>query len=476
MVIRVASKNPRSYGRLLATACVAGVIGIACGESPPSNENDGNGSGGTNGGTGTGLGGGAGTSAGTSSSGTGGMPSGGANTGGSETTGGTSGTTGGTTGGASGASGAGGASGASGGGGTSAGNGGTGGSATGGNGGAAGANGGGAGFEPGGVRFVGRVDASNAAAVRFAWSGTGVVATVEGTRISARLQTEGTSTVFFQPVVDGTKGTRFQVMSGAAQTVVVGQNLAAGAHRIELYRESEGNYGTSVFLGFAEGTVVGAPAATRLIEIVGDSISAGYGNLGNDVHPPYDVSCGFSLDTESAYAAYGWVLARSLNADASIIARSGWGIYRDNGGSRTNVLPSIYGNTLGSQSNPAWDFAKKPDAVIVNLGTNDTAGEMGDPGTPYEDAYIAFLRTVRGHYPNAWIFITLGPMTSDPLLTTMRGHLDNVVTRLGDAKVTHVQMPVQNTSMTGCDYHPNAAEDALMANTLKPALQQKLGW
>jgi lysophospholipase L1-like esterase len=329
---------------------------------------------------------------------------------------------------------------------------------------------------PGGVRFVGRVDASNPAAVKFAWSGTGVVATVQGTKISVRLQTEGTSTIFYQPVIDGTARTRFQVMSGSAQTVVLGDNLSSGEHRVELYRESEGNYGTSVYQGFVDGTVVGAPAATRLIEIVGDSISAGYGNLGNDVHPPWDVSCPFSLDTQSAYAAYGAVLARSLGADFSIIARSGWGIYRDLGGSTANVLPSIYGNTLGSQSTPAWNFQAQPDAVVINLGTNDSGGDMGDPGQPYEDAYVAFLGTVRSKYPNAWIFLTIGSMTGEPLLTPMRAHLDSVVTRFGDAKVTHVTLDPADVSSTGCDYHPNVAEDRRIAETLKPVLQQKLGW
>jgi hypothetical protein len=30
--------------------------------------------------------------------------------------------------------------------------------------------------------------------------------------------------------------------------------------------------------------------------------------------------------------------------------------------------------------------------------------------------------------------------------------------------------------MTGCDFHPDTAEDAVMANALAPALKAKLGW
>ena len=121
-----------------------------------------------------------------------------------------------------------------------------------------------------------------------------------------RLQTEGAApSTFFQPVIDGSAGARFQVAAGPPQTVILGSGLATGDHTVELYRESEGMYGDSVFLGFADGTLKGAPPAPgRFIEIVGDSISAGYGNLGTEIHPPWDNTCSFSLDTESAYQAY----------------------------------------------------------------------------------------------------------------------------------------------------------------------------
>jgi lysophospholipase L1-like esterase len=329
---------------------------------------------------------------------------------------------------------------------------------------------------PGGIRWLGRVDASNPAAVKFAWSGAGLTATVNGTKISVRLTTEGaTTSAFFQPIVDGTLLPRFQVPTGAAATVVLADGLAAKDHVVELYRESEGMYGDSIFGGFVDGVVKGAPAARgRMIEFIGDSISAGYGNLGNEVHPPWDNTCTFSLDTESAYQSYGAVLARTLNAEFSIIARSGWGMYRDLSGNTSGVLSSIYANTLGMQATPPWDFRGQPDVVVINLGTNDSG--PGDPGQPYEDAYVAFLGMVRGHYPNAWIFLTIGPMTGDPLLSPMRMHLANVVSRVGDAKITSVDIPTQDATSTGCDYHPNVAEDNTMAAVLATAIRAKVGW
>ena len=324
------------------------------------------------------------------------------------------------------------------------------------------------------VRWIGRVDTSNPAAVRFAWSGAGFVASVTGPKVSVRLQAEG-SAAFFQPVVDGKLGERFRIESGATQTVVLGEHLSRGQHRVELYRDTEGMYGDSTFLGFVDGTLGAAPQAPgRFLEIIGDSISAGYGNLGVETHPPWDNTCGFSLATEAAYQAYSWQLARSLKADVSIIALSGWGVYRDYNGDTARVLSSVYENTLGTQSTPAWSFEQQPDAVLINLGTNDSA--KGDPGRPYEDAYVAFLRTVRSHYPRAWIFLTIGSMTGEPMLSTMVTHLTHVVSTFADPKAVRVDLPTQDATTTGCDYHPNVAEDQKIANALATAIAARLGW
>jgi len=331
-------------------------------------------------------------------------------------------------------------------------------------------------FVPGGVRWLGRVDASDPSAAKFSWSASGLAAVVRGSRVSVRLRTDGaTSSVFFQAVIDGVEGARFQVPNGDPQTVVLAPSLPPGEHVVELYRESEGGFGVSTFEGFVDGVVLGAPPSTgRLIEIVGDSISAGYGDLGVEVHPPWDNSCSFSLETESAYQAYGPVMGRALNAEVSVVARSGWGVYRSGDGDTSHVLGAVYGNVLGTGSGRPWDFHRAADAIVVDLGTNDMG--RGDPGRPLEDAYVALLRALRAKNPKAWVFLTIGTMSAEPGLSQMRAHLANVVSRFGDAKVTTVALDTQDAQHTGCDYHPNAAEQRRMADVIGAAVRAKLGW
>jgi lysophospholipase L1-like esterase len=336
-----------------------------------------------------------------------------------------------------------------------------------------------------GPRWVGRVDASDPKAVRFAWQGAGFVATVNGSSIAVKLRTEGTPTVYFQPVIDGKVAARFKVDAGADQTVTLASGLPASDHLVELYRDTEGMYGLSTFLGFASGTVKAAPSASgRLIEVVGDSISAGYGNLGSEPHPNWVASpaCHWTADNSTWYQTYAAIAGHALNAEVSTIARSGWGMCRDATGNTSNVLSSVYANALGTDSSVAWAFEAKASVVVVNLGTNDWAN--GDPGTSYETAYTNFIAKVRSHYPDAWIFLTIGSMTGEPALSQVKTHLANVVaaaTSTGDKKVVTFDLGVQNMGAdgsvpTGCDWHPNVADHQRMAGILQQQLSSKLGW
>jgi lysophospholipase L1-like esterase len=291
--------------------------------------------------------------------------------------------------------------------------------------------------------------------------------------------------VFFQPVLDGKPAQRFEVRSGADRTIMLGSGLSAGDHLVELYRETEGMYGISTFLGFAAGALRGAPASNgRLIEVVGDSISAGYGNLGSEPHPNWvaNPACGWTAANSAWYLTYAAIAGHELDAEVSTIAHSGWGMYRDLGGSTSGVLASVYDNTLGTNGTPQWSFEAKPSAVVVNLGTNDWS--KGDPGTAYETAYLGFVQRVRIHYPDAWLFLTIGSMLGQAPLDQVDKRLQTIVaarSAAGDDKLATFDLGMQDfgpdgSVATGCDWHPNVADHQRMAAILKQQLASKLGW
>jgi lysophospholipase L1-like esterase len=335
------------------------------------------------------------------------------------------------------------------------------------------------------VRWVGRVDARNVDAIKLGWQGAGFVATLQGSAIALKLRSEDTDTVFFQPVIDGKKADRFEVKPGADRTVMLASGLPDRDHRVELYRDTEGAFGSSTFLGFTSGMLKAAPPASgRRIEVVGDSISAGYGNLGVEPHPNWvaNPACSYTTANSTWYQTYAAIAGRALDAEVSTIARSGWGMYRDADGNTANTLAKLYDRTLGNAATPVFEFEPKVDAVVINLGTNDWS--KGDPGVPYETAYQSFLEHVRAKYPNAWLFLTIGSMLDATKLGQCKTRLQNVLNArasAGDQKVATFDLGMQDlgadgTVPTGCDWHPSVADHQRMAEILRQQLATKLGW
>jgi len=421
-------------------------------------------SGGTHGSGGAQATGSGGLTGGGGVTGSGGLGSGGASSGGVTGSGGLPGSGGApATGGSAPTGGAMGAGGATGSGGAGGGAGGVGGSGNG-------------GIVAAGVRWFGRVDlVTDPQHPRFAWSGTGFVARFTGTSLSASLN-NGASATLFKTVVDDVPKPVFTAAAGQS-TYMLASGLDAGVHTVALYRQTEGAQGNSQLMGLTVGgggALMAPPGPSgRLIEVVGDSITCGYGTLGklgdNDCYP-----------TESHWDTYAAVAARSLGAELSTIATSGQGAYRNYGGDMMNTMPMVYGRTLTGSAAPAWDFSVAPQAVVINLGTNDISNGKGDPGMPFRDAYLGLTQAIRMKYPNALIVCIIGPLLSGSDLDTIRGHLTAVVSARQAAGDTNIEffdkIQAQTSDKAACQYHPNPAENQIMADLLAGELKTRLHW
>jgi hypothetical protein len=314
------------------------------------------------------------------------------------------------------------------------------------------------------VHEVGRFDRSDARGPRSTWSGSSFRTRLDGTSISVEL--DGAADIHFQVVVDGTPTTVF-VTSGGESEYPLASDLPAGEHDIEIYRRNEGYFGAAQFLAFVPGrggALVETPSPyRRRLEFIGDSLTCGYGIEGR-------APCGFTAETESAYSTYAAITARNVEAAAHLIAFSGKGVFQNFGGDQNEVMPELYLRTLTDDPAP-WDFSTfVPDAVVINLGTNDFSADI--EGDDFIGAYRDLITTVRGNYAAAAIFC----VTWQSWGGTNQSYVESAVRESGDPNVHVVEFVTDPDDGQGCDGHTNVASNAKLGADLTAALQETLGW
>lgn len=253
--------------------------------------------------------------------------------------------------------------------------------------------------------------------------------------------------------------------AGGNHTLIAG--LSRGEHTVSLLRRSEPSFGDTSVLGLTVlgGDLLSPPKRAPQLEVIGDSISCGYGNEAPNSEAP------FSVHTENHYLSYAARLARDLGAPLSTIAWSGRGVVRNHADGPGMLMPEMYKRTRPSETDATpWSFTDEAQLVLINLGTNDFGAPPRPSEARFTRGYVNFLRAVRGHRPLTPILCTLGPMLEPELLNRAQNCVRAAVEQRrseGDANVHFHALKVVNVE-PGTNAHPNVATHALMADELLP--------
>ncbi|MBC7794641.1 MAG: SGNH/GDSL hydrolase family protein [Clostridia bacterium] len=328
------------------------------------------------------------------------------------------------------------------------------------------------------IHYVGRFDTRGRAGPKFSWSASGFVTRFTGTGIGVMLSGQD-SEIYFSAFIDGGSEVKFETKGGPAKLYAIASGLTPGEHELRLYRNTEAYARESQFRGFAvtDGELIVSESPFKhTIEFIGDSITTGYGNEGAPGcvgNPPA---------TQNATKAWGSVAAKALLSAQTLVAWSGKGMYSNGDGGTADIMPVLYDRAVPTDPSSTLSLTDlPPDAVVINLGTNDfsAAHPVGDQADPtakanyiaaYTNAYKNFLLRLRTLYPKAGIFGAVGTMTN-----SYKTPVQNAVTATHDANIYVVDLGLQNPPY-GCDGHPSVATDAAMGATLASSVAGKLGW
>ncbi len=327
------------------------------------------------------------------------------------------------------------------------------------------------------IQYVGRFDFSNPKKVIFDWAGVRIYAKFQGTSCSVRLRD---TTDEYAIIIDN-HAPRI-LTTGSSDVNKVASFLSDTiAHTIMIQKRTEPLVGKGMFMGFILDT--GATLLPidnrfdRRIEFIGNSITSGYGVMGDST------ACHFSPQTENAAMSYASITARALHAEYHLISYSGRGVVRNYGDSNKtslNPMPVLYERICCFDSTSKWDFKKWiPQAVVINLGTNDFSTEPHPDKNVFIDAYNQLIDRVRSLYPCVTIFCVSGPMIEKPCTDYVREVVKEQQKKEGrDKDVFFIEIPrnIMTSNDWGCDIHPNVLGANKMADIVISMIRLRMNW
>ena len=334
------------------------------------------------------------------------------------------------------------------------------------------------------LHYEGRFERADPLESVCAWSASAVTVRFHGPAVNVRLSPGANRFVAaidgvpVKILADGTADAQHPPAAPGPKLYALAAGLPEGEHRATVFKATEASLGNATFAGFQLGAgsaVLPAPASRRKLLVIGDSISCGFGNEAASGEEK------FSPATENAWWTYGAIAARAVGADYECIAWSGRKMYPD------FTISEVYNRTLPTQAGSRWPGDRPPpDAILINLCTNDFYAQRLPDRAGWVKAYRDFVARLRRDAPGATIYCAIGSMMTDRYppdrqsLTLAREWINEVVEGCrgaGDPKVHLLEFAVQRSADgLGAGSHPSVRTHQIMAEKLIGALRANLDW
>lgn len=253
------------------------------------------------------------------------------------------------------------------------------------------------------------------------------------------------SPLWFSVIVDGEE--RRVAADRGEQKIILAEGLKKGEHSFSLIRQTYVASGPMTLKTLAfEGKFLAPPAKkAKFIEFIGDSITCGYGTRGvvGETHTD---------ETDDATRSYAYRTAKNLDVDYMMTAISGMGIAY---GYTTFTVNEVYPlqNFFRSKTEP-YTFERKPDLVVINLGTNDYSKwqhERADAVEHFQSELRILIDTVYANYgfdhcPVVFCYGAMNPNGAPEIHAVVEEYASR------GARMTTVHLTEDHG---GVDYHPS---------------------
>lgn len=238
-----------------------------------------------------------------------------------------------------------------------------------------------------GVKVLGVRNLPSENSLHMDWTCSGAEFTVDLEGETVLFNFTVSADCYFRVWIDGEKyvqnGSEYLTVNKNTGLLLL-NGLATGKHTIRIMKVTDYTLALAELTSvtFAGRILTDTDTADKelYVEFVGDSTACGWGTVGEQ---------GGAYTDQDGSLAYPYLLAEALDADYSITALSDQGLLCGDPGVSSGYL---YASPMKDSANE-YDFERKADIVVINIGTSDYSKNVGE--AEFKAAYLSFLRTVR---------------------------------------------------------------------------------
>ena len=255
---------------------------------------------------------------------------------------------------------------------------------------------------------------------------------------------------YFTAYVDGERQDGRIYADGSSKGwICIARGISKGEHEIMLVKQSQFTMATTELLEVKlSGEFKQKPAERELfIEFYGDSILNG-----SNVYLG-----GTSATTSDGTRGFGWIAAEELGADCNIIGRGGLGLANPSSGGYSMLDLYDLSGAYGKSGVPKYDFARKPDAIVVELGINDNVQGGGISAEAYEKAIADFIGIMREKYGADVPIVWLDGYHDKNYGSNMRAAIERLGGESAKLYVCNTTKCYLTSSQGGDGWHPDVA-------------------
>ena len=338
----------------------------------------------------------------------------------------------------------------------------------------------------------------------FFWTGSGVEFTVDGSELAVEFITD--YEIYEQWIrveIDGFSMIRTALPKGRSTLNIYRNMNPENVRRVRIVKEVQpmmaDKAGILIISAIhSDGKLKRLEPKKYKLEFIGDSITSGEGLAG-----AYGV-WEWNSAVFSTLGHYALATANNLDADYRIISQSGWGVCSSWDNDPNRVLPKYYEQVCGllggrgqleAGAGEKNDFdAWQPDAIMVNLGTNDASAfqnkawvdeitgesfkqELNPDGSfeekslaRFETAVYDFLVLIRKNNPKShivWLYGMIGRVMEPYIVETLNRYKKDY----NDENVAYLQLPDLKTEWMGANNHPGVPSHRAAADVLTDYLK-----